>query len=426
MIAAEVRQSLRSLPNLSLFETHVYEGPRLQAAIEIFADYVVAETLRSNERSTGTLVVCLATGAPALELINQDPGFDGGFMPKARQHMRDKREWIYDRACAPAYVRGEYMDVRKLRRERALCRQEIMRAVVAKEPIVTNLCMLVDGPGENPTYCVVRKTLFFYFMQTPTGHVSSFAPPFLRYEPLYQSVWCDREQANDALRVITSIDDESEAERESAKAGGLVHVDDPSDPAGRVYRAYVELLKLRIAHNYSRGYLFMAYRAALRLSLLQKNVRLLPDLLRMLKPNTLTLELDLLLAANDQLRFLLALRLRCEESRCKVQAKVLRNGLSAFRRRVEDTMARPDCLFMPGVRNSIHARLLEAEEVMGAGRKRGGVADLEALEELSAYLTCIRISAARAVHLNCPEIAALMLQLSKELLPPLDAALVTD
>jgi hypothetical protein len=63
---------------------------------------------------------------------------------------------------------------------------------------------------------------------------------------------------------------------------------------------------------------------------------------------------------------------------------------------------------------------------MGAGRTRGGVADVEAIEDISTYLNCIRISAARAAHHNCPEIAAHMRRLSNELLPSLEAALVTD
>ena len=94
------------------------------------------------------------------------------------------------------------------------------------------------------------------------------------------------------------------------------------------------------------------------------------------------------------------------------------------RREVETILARPECVFFPGIRNAMHALFLKISTAIDQDRVGNSIVHVERLEELHSFLQCIRVSAANAVHFNCPHINTLMLHMARELLTVSESALL--
>lgn len=441
--SSNATQVLRQQPNVTLFETHVYEGPHCTEALDVQVSHVIAHALYLNDKSASNVLLGLLTGQHAMDAINEDQSFDGGWrsIQTNERHRttgnREVREEEFDdskpallsgrkntvihdaeffvsmrdKLYHPKYSHGAILSAQRLRRDKALCKQELIRATEAREPIVVRMAVLFNDSEDKsrPFFVVVNKIISFYFVQSPAGNVKCFAPSFMQYEALYQSLWTDIDQAVTAIQAMCTKSAEGS---NSARELG-----DPRDPSNPIYVHYSESLKLRVAHAYSRGYMAVTYRAMLRLALLDSLKDYIPDLLRMFKRESLALELDKMVAVSDAISALLAERYRSEESRAKLKGKVLQRLYKSYKQHVEVVLARADCVFFPGIRNAVHALLLKVQNAIHSDRIGTSTQHLESLEELQIYLECIRISAAGSVHRNCPHIDILCRRFCKELLP---------
>eukprot|EP00516_Mucochytrium_quahogii_P003707 CAMPEP_0203746136 /NCGR_PEP_ID=MMETSP0098-20131031/1664_1 /ASSEMBLY_ACC=CAM_ASM_000208 /TAXON_ID=96639 /ORGANISM=" , Strain NY0313808BC1" /LENGTH=753 /DNA_ID=CAMNT_0050634121 /DNA_START=1 /DNA_END=2265 /DNA_ORIENTATION=- len=441
---------LSTIPSITLFETHVYEGPRVQGALELFADYVISQILHMNDKTAESIVLCLATGCYAMDILNEDASFDGGWFPihhherhvqrrKTRVHTntpvdganQDVEEQVHSeeyftdqrkRMYHPRYSHGEYIHIQKIRREKALCKQELVRAVKAKEPISVMIGVLVDPSNGDSTeesgfYVSVHKQIGFYYIQTPSGSVQSFVPEFSQLEPVYLSVFTDAEQAETALDTINAAND--------PETRGIHHrFPDVSDPHSEFYIRYIQSLKLRIAHNFSKGDILLVYRAMLRYAILTKRKDLLPDIIRILRENSICNQLDVLTHRSDVIRDLLEERFRCDESKRKIKAKVLKRTFVQHKQIVEDILARPLCVAFPGIRNAVHALLLKTGNAIDMDRIGNSTQHVECLKELHTLLGCVRVSTSLSYHRNCPHIDDICRNFAEELLPVSELAFI--
>ncbi|GBG24300.1 Hypothetical Protein FCC1311_005182 [Hondaea fermentalgiana] len=383
---------LRNHPSLTLFETHVYDGPHATEAVDVHASHLIAHGLHLNDKSASNVLLCMATGQHAMKMINEDGAFDGGWKPmqmnerhrvlphgpwsdeqestttsgdvdsasvSAESTLPPKRKLtelheagfftrMQDKLYHPKYTHGAVFKAQQLRRDKALCKQELVRAIEAHEPVVVRVAVLFDT-----FYVVVTKVASLYFVQSPHGIVHSFAPAFYRYEALYQSVWGNMNQAMSAFQAI---------------CGGQQEMADPRDPGNPICEHYTLSLKLRVAQAYSEGKLATVYRGMLRLALLEGDKETVPDLLRMFKKESLARELSDLGSRSEVVRALLEERYRSEESRGKIKTRLLQALFGAFKFKVEGTLARADCVFFPGVHNAVHALLLKTDSAIGMDR----------------------------------------------------------
>lgn len=466
----DVDDILRENPSISMTEYHVYEGPKEHDALELFADYLVSQVLHQNDKTDTTLLLSLATGICAMDLLNADPGYDGGWAPVShhaahhtreednalhgnhgmqglvdiRDHLSGEEEHVahhdeefYKEANKkmhhPRYSHGENLQAHQIRREQALCKQEVCRAVKAHEPIVVELCVLINpskktgstnnqradaeketkqagvnvSADEGPYYIIVRKLVVFTHVQTPSGKVSNFCPEFMKYDTLYRNVWFEHDQASVAIHVICSgLDQENSA-----------RIENPCDEKSKINHYYDLSLKIRIAHAFSQGDFVKVYRSLFRLMLQKRNVKLLPDLIRMLNRSNIALEFDMLISLNMLIKGLFMERFSSDESRRKVKAKLLKQQFVKYKESVEVLLADSQCIFLPGIRNAVHALLIKIGAAIDADRGGESTIHMERLEELHAYLECLRLAASSAFHLNCPKLDQLCKHYALEFLP---------
>jgi len=367
-----------SLPCLLLFETHIYEGPKISEALETCVEQIMIHVMRLNDKSVGNVALDLRTGRHAMRNLNTHQGFDGGW-----QVQRREKE---SRLHHPNYSHGEILEMEDLQREKALCKQELIRALKAREPILVDLVVLF-GDDKGPYYAQVTKLLGFYFVQTPAGQISSLSPPFAQLEPIYQSVWVDSSQASAVLQTTM---------------GSIVEKFENWDIFAR--NRYLDLLKHRIFDNRARGDMVSAYRVLLRYSVLIENERFVADAIRMLKSPCICYDLDTMAGYNRLLQRVLRQRMKGEEFRQKLRTSTLLGIYEEYKTRIEDVLSRSDCVYFPGIRNAIHTLLLKCRNIINKDRIGTTDMHIESLERLQIFLSCIQTAAAQAVHRNCDHI----------------------
>ena len=373
--------------SFTFYEQFVFKGGSLDAAVETFAEIVIVHTVHTHEKSENVLLA-ICTGKEAFDMLNRDPGNDGGWRVQEDTTTND----AFNVSKAPPYGMGMRMSVHFLHREHEGAMRELVRAAKACEPIVVVFGMHVAGASADPFYVTVHKQMGFFFVDDRTGQVVSLLPEYLRYDSLYKGVWLDGKQAALASKASRT----SDADRTSTS--------DPDSKESRSFKVIQRSLQEKAGNAYGKGQIFCACKSLLRLALLQGNTQDLADLVRIFKLDSLCQELSSLISLTDCLCILLAERSQHEELRIKMSRKTLQEQLARYCTQVEDVLARADCFYFHGIRNSIHGLLHKAQSVLQGDRTGKSTLHSDYLAEIRVYLVCIQISASQAVFRNCPSL----------------------
>jgi len=394
---------------IMLYETHVYDATDKAGPLESFGKNVLNQVLYLATQ-TQSQIVGLVTGAYAIDMLNENPGNDGGWRSIAAHEISNGNA---EELLHPEYISGCCMDIHEIKQDYDDCKREIIRACKVKEPIVLRILTCIDISNGEKAYVLVDKLISLYTVLSPAGDITSYIPPFLQTEVAYQSVWLDVDQGVRVLDVISGYINQPDVDLNSS-----LH------PA---FRSQVRKLRYRTVVNVSKGFLYTAYRSMLRLCFLDTDKKhMIPNLARMMKPNTITFEISNSVDSTMVLIAALSERMESEYARKKLAAAVLKSKFKSFREHTENVISRNECVFLPGIRGKVHNFLVRIEsdlELDRLGTMRGHI---DKLYELRTYLECILVAASQAVHSNCPEISRCVDEFAEELLTSSDLSLFKD
>ena len=378
-------ESLGRLSTFTLYEQHVFKGGAVNSAIDMFAEIVLVHATHIHEKSENVLLA-ICTGEQAMHVLNEDPGNDANWRTLVSQSTTNESARY---ARTPIYTSGMRMSLHFLHRDREGATRELVRAVKNSEPVVVSFALLISGESADPFYVTVQKQVGLFFVEDRSNKTVSFLPPFLHFEALYKGIWLDGKQGASASRACRSSDGLDSASP------------DPLCPESKSFSLVKGSLQEKAGTAFDKGQIFSASKVLLRLAVLENNKGNLADLVRIFKPDSLCQELASLIAQTENLQLLLEERTKHEELRVKMNRKVLQEQVGRFCTRVEDVLARADCFYFHGIRNSIHSLLHKAQTVLQGDRTGKSTLHAEYLAELKVYLVCIQTSAAQAVFRNC-------------------------
>ena len=94
--------------------------------------------------------------------------------------------------------------------------------------------------------------------------------------------------------------------------------------------------------------------------------------------------------------------------------KVLKNQFADYKVQVEEVLSSEQCVYLAGIKGACYSLLRKAEGEIAADSAGKSVDHVHTLDELSTYLRCVSVSAATAVHANCPQIQNIFSQFRNE------------